>query len=75
MSVCGSQNFPQYGIIRTNIPLEGEVKTMLINKAYKFRIYPTEQQEILIAKTIGCCRFVFNRFLGQWNDKYKATGN
>ncbi|TDL74584.1 transposase [Rhodococcus qingshengii] len=47
---------------------------MLVNKAYKFRIYPTEQQEILIAKTIGCCRFVFNRFLGQWNDKYKATG-
>ncbi|MDA7027058.1 IS200/IS605 family element RNA-guided endonuclease TnpB [Bacillus sp. CLL-7-23] len=47
---------------------------MIINKAYKFRIYPTKEQEILIAKTIGCSRFVFNRFLGQWNDAYKETG-
>ncbi len=36
---------------------------MSVNKAYKFRIYPTKQQEI-----------VFNRFLGQWNDTYKETG-
>ncbi|MEH7491830.1 IS200/IS605 family element RNA-guided endonuclease TnpB [Neobacillus niacini] len=47
---------------------------MLVNKAYKFRIYPTKEQEILIAKTIGCSRFVFNRFLGKWNDTYKETG-
>jgi putative transposase len=47
---------------------------MLTNKAYKFRIYPTKEQEILIAKTIGCSRFVFNRFLGQWNEAYKETG-
>jgi putative transposase len=47
---------------------------MLVNKAYKFRIYPTKEQEILIAKTIGCGRFVFNRFLAQWNDIYKETG-
>ncbi|NGP44461.1 helix-turn-helix domain-containing protein, partial [Bacillaceae bacterium SIJ1] len=26
---------------------------MLVNKAYKFRIYPNKEQEILIAKTIG----------------------
>lgn len=47
---------------------------MLVNKAYKFRIYPSEEQEILIAKTIGCSRFVFNHFLAKWNDTYKATG-
>jgi putative transposase len=47
---------------------------MLVNKAYKFRIYPTKKQEILIAKTIGCSRFVFNRYLGKWNDIYKETG-
>jgi putative transposase len=46
---------------------------MLVNKAYKFRIYPTKEQEILIAKTLGCSRFVFNRFLAQWNDRYKET--
>ncbi|MBJ8096159.1 IS200/IS605 family element RNA-guided endonuclease TnpB [Bacillus sp. S4] len=47
---------------------------MLINKAYKFRIYPNKIQEILIAKTIGCSRFVFNRFLTMWNNTYKETG-
>ncbi|MEY8350640.1 IS200/IS605 family element RNA-guided endonuclease TnpB [Bacillus cereus] len=47
---------------------------MLVNKAYKFRIYPNKEQEILIAKTIGCTRFVFNHFLALWNDTYKETG-
>ena len=47
---------------------------MLINKVYKFRIYPSKEQEILIAKTIGCSRFVFNHFLAKWNDTYKAIG-
>ncbi|MDA2358757.1 IS200/IS605 family element RNA-guided endonuclease TnpB [Bacillus cereus] len=47
---------------------------MLINKAYKFRIYPNKIQEILIVKTIGCSRFVFNRFLTMWYSTYKETG-
>ncbi|NGP46958.1 helix-turn-helix domain-containing protein, partial [Bacillaceae bacterium SIJ1] len=47
---------------------------MLVNKAYKFRIYPNKEQEILIAKTIGCSRFVYNHFLARWNDTYKETG-
>lgn len=51
-----------------------EVKVMIVNKAYKFRIYPNKQQEVLINKTFGCCRFVFNHFLAKWNDAYKETG-
>jgi len=47
---------------------------MLQHKAYKFRIYPTEEQKVLIAKTIGCCRFVYNFFLHQWNTVYIETG-
>ncbi|WP_191556702.1 IS200/IS605 family element RNA-guided endonuclease TnpB [Metabacillus idriensis] len=47
---------------------------MIVNKAYNFRIYPTKKQETLIAKTIGCSRFVFNRFLEMWNDSYTETG-
>ncbi|MTH53193.1 helix-turn-helix domain-containing protein, partial [Bacillus mangrovi] len=35
---------------------------MKTHKAYKFRIYPNKEQEILINKTIGCSRFVFNHF-------------
>lgn len=44
------------------------------HKAYKFRISPTKEQEILIAKTIGCSRFVFNHFLAKWDNTYKETG-
>lgn len=50
------------------------VKVMIVNKAYKFRLYPNKEQEILINKTFGCSRFVFNHFLAKWNDTYKATG-
>ncbi|MGB5822681.1 MAG: helix-turn-helix domain-containing protein, partial [Proteocatella sp.] len=38
---------------------------MLKHKAYKFRIYPTQEPAVLINKTIGCSRFVFNFSLSQ----------
>ncbi|HFD0553456.1 TPA: IS200/IS605 family element RNA-guided endonuclease TnpB [Enterococcus faecium] len=47
---------------------------MLQHKAYKFRIYPNQEQEILIAKTIGCSRFIYNHFLNLWNREYTTTG-
>ena len=47
---------------------------MLHHKAYRFRIYPNEEQKVLIAKTIGCSRFVFNHFLTLWNTAYQETG-
>ena len=36
---------------------------MEIYKAYKLRLYPTEEQRILIHKTFGCSRFVYNYYL------------
>ncbi len=47
---------------------------MVKHKGYKFRIYPTKEQEVLIAKTIGCSRFVFNHFLSKWDAAYEANG-
>ena len=38
-------------------------------KAYKFRIYPTKEQEVLLAKTFGCVRFVWNKLVENFNDK------
>lgn len=32
-------------------------------KAYKYRLYPNKEQEVLIQKTFGCCRFVYNQTL------------
>ncbi|SFS78312.1 helix-turn-helix domain-containing protein, partial [Marininema halotolerans] len=31
-----------------------------MHKAFQFRLYPTKEQAILINKSIGCTRFVFN---------------
>ena len=36
---------------------------MKIYRAYKFRLYPNEEQRILIHKTFGCSRFVYNYYL------------
>lgn len=47
---------------------------VFLNKAYKFRIYPTCQQATLINKTFGCCRFIFNHFLSLWYETYHNTG-
>lgn len=33
------------------------------NRAIKYRIYPTPEQQILMAKTFGCVRFVYNKGL------------
>ena len=43
-----------------------------MEKCYKFRLYPNSEQELLIRKTFGCCRFVFNRYLGKRIELYKA---
>ncbi len=29
-------------------------------RAYKYRLYPNKQQEVLLAKHLGCCRFIYN---------------
>lgn len=40
--------------------------------SYKFRLYPNTEQETLIQKTFGCCRYMYNRCLAERIDKYKA---
>ena len=44
-----------------------------MNKAYKFRIYPNEEQKILFAKTFGCVRFIYNKMLEDKIDYYNQT--
>ena len=43
-----------------------------MEKSYKFRIYPTKEQETLIQKTFGCTRFVFNRYLAKRIKAYQT---
>ena len=44
---------------------------MLINRAYKFRLYPTNEQKELINKTFGCSRLVYNYYLNKKQELYK----
>ena len=44
---------------------------MKIKRAYNLRLYPTKAQEILLKKTFGCCRKVFNCMLGKIKEKEK----
>ena len=46
---------------------------MSLFKAYKFRIYPNIEQKIMIDKTFGCTRFVFNKFLFERKEKYEEN--
>lgn len=41
-----------------------------IFKSFKFRIYPNKDQEILMAKHFGACRFVFNHYLNKRKETY-----
>ena len=44
-------------------------------KAYKFRIYPTEEQEIFFVKSFGCVRKVYNLMLDDRMKIYEDTKN
>ena len=41
------------------------------HRALKLRIYPTKEQEILINKTFGCCRQIYNNRLFERNEFYQ----
>jgi len=43
---------------------------MKVKKSFKYRIYPTKEQEILLAKHFGAKRFVWNYFLDQRKKAY-----
>ena len=44
-----------------------------MNKAYKFRIYPNAEQQIILTKTFGCVRFIYNQMLSDKINHYEET--
>ena len=53
------------------------MKTKIVQKSYKFRIYPNLEQIIFFSKTFGCVRKVYNLMLDDRKkdyEEYKATG-
>lgn len=45
-----------------------------MDKTFEYRIYPSAEQEALLQKTFGCCRWVYNRVLAMRRDEYARTG-
>lgn len=43
-------------------------------KSYRYRFYPTTEQEQVLARTFGCVRYVFNRALHYRTETYRVTG-
>ncbi|GHO76659.1 transposase [Ktedonobacter sp. SOSP1-85] len=39
-------------------------------RAFKYRVYPTAQQQQILAQTFGCCRFIYNWALRKKTDAY-----
>ena len=50
----------------------------MVCRAYKYRFYPSSDQAEQLARTFGCCRFVFNHFLGlrveKWREEKRSVG-
>ena len=42
-----------------------------LNKAFKFRLLPNKEQAVLLAKTFGCVRFVYNKMLAERKETYE----
>ena len=45
-----------------------------MERGFKYRIYPNESQRDQIARTFGCCRFIYNRALDVKKTAYSETG-
>ena len=48
-------------------------KISTIHKSLKIRLYPTEDQKILLNKTFGCCRLLYNERLREHIDWYNTN--
>ena len=46
----------------------------MIHKAFKYRVFPTDEQQEAITKTFGCCRFVYNWGLSEKIRIYEQKG-
>lgn len=53
-----------------NILVENLKTNNISHKSLKLRIYPNQEQKILIDKTFGCCRKLYNEHLQEKNEFY-----
>ena len=58
-------------MLRKGVYLVSKSFTKNFNKSFKVRIYPNEEQRVLIDKTFGCARFIYNFMLNLKQKLYK----
>ena len=63
-----SNNFDKYVYVKGKDYINNSMKQFL---AYKYRIYPTEDQQVLLSKTFGCKRVIFNHYLNEQQERFK----
>ena len=49
----------------------GRYWSVKINRVFKFRLYPNRNQQVILNKTFGCCRFLWNRMLHERTETYQ----
>ena len=55
-----------------------DVVSRKVHKALRVRLYPSEEQRVILNKTFGCCRVVYNERLAEhinYSDTYKNNPN
>ena len=46
-----------------------------VTMGYRVRLYPTDEQKILINKTFGCCRVVYNKTLARKKELWESNNH
>lgn len=70
---CGRRTFVGHQAVHRE-PEEYLKEGETVEYSYKFRLYPTAEQQEQMSRNFGCCRYVFNHFLTQRQEQYKKTG-
>ena len=72
------RNTPEAGMPHLKVRIIGQrfdiIGIMKKNIAFKYRIYPNAEQQVLFAKAFGCTRFVYNTLLDEKKKHYEETG-
>ena len=72
--INGAFTIPEKSASRKKSSSRRIAKSDTVFIAYRFRGYPTEEQESLLKQNIGAARFMWNRMLSDYNLMWKELG-
>ena len=66
------QNIPKQELRNGVLITMSDIVSSKIHKALKVRLYPSEEQKVILNKTFGCCRVVYNERLSEHINYYNT---